>query len=87
MGDTTKASDARTDAAAERIWTDVQARRERSQPTCHCELRKGMDWDDLLELKEGCTHRLHRYICPVLDFYRRAVGGPPHRDLDLEIRV
>lgn len=84
---TTKAGQANHQAAVDRIWSDVQRKQEASWPVCTCELRAGMDWDDLLKLEEGCTHRLHRYICPVLDFYRRAVGGPPKRDQDLEVAV
>lgn len=71
-----RAGQANHDAAQNRIWAEVQRKQEASWPVCTCELRRGMTWDDLLELEEGCTHRLHRYICPVLDFYRRSVGIP-----------
>lgn len=37
--------------------------------SCNCGLRKGMTLADLRELGAGCTNP--RYVCPVLDSYRR----------------
>ena len=73
-----KAAKARAAKAAQRIWDDVE--RARAAHKCSCRIRKGMTYDDLRRLGGGCTdvpgHEGGRYVCPVLDKYRRLVGYP-----------
>lgn len=73
-----KAAKARADNAAQRIWNEVQNARKARK--CSCRIRKGMTYDDLRKLGGGCTDTAFnpngRYVCPVLDKYRRLVGFP-----------
>jgi hypothetical protein len=55
-------------AADDAVWRKVLDYRDRHPEACSCELRPGMNWDDLVALGAGCRDR---WICPVLDFYRR----------------
>jgi hypothetical protein len=50
------------------VWQKVLDYRARRSEVCSCVLRRGMDQDDLLALGSGCRDR---WICPVLDYYRR----------------
>jgi hypothetical protein len=50
------------------VWQRVIDYRDRHPEGCSCELRAGMDQDDLLALGSGCRDR---WVCPTLDSYRR----------------
>jgi hypothetical protein len=50
------------------LWQKVLNYRSRHPEACSCELRPGLDHDELLALGSGCRDR---WICPVLDYYRR----------------
>lgn len=65
-----KASRARSKQHAREVW--AQVKRHPHYPRCSCGLRPGMDAGALLELGAGCAPG-GRYICPVLDKYRRLV--------------
>ena len=67
-----KARKARLRKLDEARWERVTERKRESG--CKCALRPGMTHADLIELGPGCTANRH-YICPVLDFYRRLIGG------------
>lgn len=74
-----KAAKTRASNAAQRIWDEVQSASQAHD--CSCPLRKGMTYDELRKLGGGCTDTNDnpggRYVCPVLDKYRRLVGFPP----------
>lgn len=79
-----KAARTKAEKAAERVWEDVS--KKKAEFGCSCRLRKGMDRADLAKLGGGCTDtpargfRGHeqggRFVCPVLDLYRRSVPNP-----------
>lgn len=73
-----------TAQAVDNIWSQVMSRMRESR--CKCDLRSGMEWDDLIGLEEGCcgtrqSGGAKHWVCPALDFYRRTVGVPT-RDID-----
>lgn len=65
-----KAREVRVSRSDERVWEAIE--RILTTQTCNCDLRPGMKADDLRELGAGCT--APRYVCPVLDAYRRRLG-------------
>lgn len=68
------AREAKARKRVERIWAHIEEMRAELFPRCSCDLRPGMTHDELLKLGSGCT--AGRWVCPVLDAYRRAVGRP-----------
>lgn len=51
------------------VWAKVKAARR--QHRCSCELHRGMTLAELNQLDGCCTPR---WVCPVLDLYRRLVS-------------
>lgn len=84
-----KAAKTKAAKAAARVWEDVSKKQEVFG--CECDLHEGMTRDELAPLGGGCTDTPERgfagdvaggrYVCPVLDLYRRSVPNPVPEEL------
>lgn len=84
-----KAANTKAERAAARVWEDVE--KKKAAFGCSCALRKGMSYEDLRPLRGGCTDTPTRsfagkssggrFVCPVLDLYRRSVPNPPPEEI------
>jgi hypothetical protein len=78
-----KAAKTKHDKFAARVWEGVKQMRKREG--CTCKIHKGMTYEELRVLGGGCTDTpersliqggMGRWVCPVLDAYRRRVPAP-----------